>query len=183
MEDENQEVQNTQNTETQEPLVDVMAYDEARYLGIGSAESTNFQLMNVGVSKMEENTSPKEKNTQYVGDKSDTTKVTGYSNAFSLEMDLIKNQVVIEDLHDILYYRKTGVDAQRPVILVDLWKPIEGQTGVYRARKILTTASMTGKIPAPGEQIKLNGDLKGIGDFQYGTFDVATKAFTETSNS
>ncbi len=170
-------------TETQEPLADVMSYEEARYMGIGSVNSTDYQLMNVGVTKMDENANPIEKSVHFIGDKSKSNKITGYDNQFGLEMDLIKNEKVIEDIHDILYYRKTGVDAQRPVIIVDLWKPTEGKTGIYRARKILVTASMKDKIPAPGEQIKLTGDLKGIGDFQYGTFDVATREFTPATQN
>lgn len=163
--------------------VEIMSYDEARYMGVGKLDSTDIQLMNVGVSKMDESSNPTEKSVQYVGDKSKSTKVTGYDNQFGLEMDLIKNEKVIEDLHDIFYYRKTGVNAQRYVYIVDLWKPIKGKNGVYRARKIKASAVMSSKTPAPGETITLGGDLKGIGDFVYGEFDTSNKKFTEDSAS
>lgn len=167
----------------EEIQAEVMSYDEARYIGIGKLESTDIKLMNVGVSKMDESSNPTEKSVQYIGDKSKSNKITGYDNQFSLEMDLIKNEDVIEDLHDIFYYRKTGVDAQRYVYIVDLWKPIESKKGVYRARKIKVSAVMSSKTPAPGETITLGGDLKGIGDFVYGEFDTATKKFTEESST
>lgn len=169
-------------TETNEQ-VEIMSYDEARYIGVGKLDSDNIQLMNVGVSKMEESSNPTEKSIQYIGDKSKSNKVTGYDNQFGIEMDLIKNETVIEDLHDIFYYRKTGVSAQRYVYIVDLWKPVEDKTGVYRARKIKVSAVMSSKTPNPGETITVGGDLKGIGDFEYGTFDVATKTFTKTDTT
>ena len=175
----------TTNTITAEAIeqVDVMAYDEARYLGIGQLESSDIQLMNIGISKMEESSNPTEKSVQYIGDKSKSNKVTGYDTQFSIESDLIKNEAVVEDLYDIFYYRKVGVAAQRYLYLVDLWRPVADKTGVYKARKLKTTAVISSKTPNPGETITFAGDLKGIGDFEYGTFDVATKTFTKDNAS
>lgn len=160
--------------------VEVMTYDEARYLDIGTSESQNIQLMNTGISKMDESTNPTEKSVQYVGDKSKSNKVTGYDNQFSIESDLIKNEVVIEDLYNILYYRKTGADAQRDLYLVDLWKPITEKPNTFRARKIKTSVVLKDKTSAPGETITFSGDLKGIGDFVYGEFNVSNLTFTES---
>ena len=52
-------------------------------------------------------------------------------------------------------------------------------TGVYKARKITQTVSISGKTANPGEQISFTGSLKG-GDFVDGTFNVSTKTFTAT---
>lgn len=159
---------------------EVMAYDEAYYLDVDMTKKTaDIQLMNVGISKMEESSNPIEKSTQYIGDKSKSNKVTGYDNVFAIESDLIKNNVVVEYLYDIFRNRKTGKDAQQNLFIVELWNPVEGQAGTYKARKINTSAVISGKTPNPGETITFNGDLKGIGDFVDGTFNTSTKTFTE----
>lgn len=162
---------------------DVMTYDEARYLGVGGPNSENIQLMNVGITKMDESGNPTEKSVHYVGNKSKTNKVTGYDTQISVESDLIKNEVVVEDLYDIFYYRKTGAEAQRTVYLVDLWKPVKNEEGkevanTYRARKLKTSVVISDKASTPGETITFSGNLKGIGDFEYGKFNTSTKEFT-----
>ena len=164
-------------------LTDIMSYDEARYLGVGKLESTQIELMNIGITKLDESTNPAEKSVQYIGQKSKSNKVTGYDNQFSIESDLIKNEKVVEDIYDVLYYRKTGVEAQRYLYLVDLWKPVEEKTGVYKARKLKVSIVLSSKASTPGETITFSGDLKGIGDFEYGTFDISTKTFTASANN
>lgn len=161
---------------------EVMAYDEAYYLDVEETKASDatedIQLMNVGVSKFEESSNPTEKSVQYIGDKSKTNKVTGYDNQFSIESDLIKNDKVVMYLYSIFRDRKVGVYAQQNLYIVELWNPVKDQENTYKARKILTTAVLSGKTPNPGETITFNGDLKGIGDFVDGTFDTSTKKFT-----
>lgn len=163
-------------------MEEVMAYDEAYYLDIEETKKADaqedIQLMNVGVSKFEESSNPTEKSVQYIGDKSKTNKVTGYDNQFSIESDLIKNDKVVMYLYSIFRDRKVGVYAQQNLYIVELWNPIAEQEDTYKARKILTTAVLSGKTPNPGETIKFNGDLKGVGDFVDGTFNTSTKKFT-----
>lgn len=164
---------------------EVMSYDEAYYLDVESTKvagtKEQIELMNVGVSKFEESSNPTEKSVQYIGDKSKTNKVTGYDNQFSIESDLIKNNKVVEYLYSIFRDRKTGVYAQQNLYIVELWNPVEENAGTYKARKINTTAVITGKTPNPGETITFSGDLKGVGDFIDGTFNVTTKTFTPNS--
>ena len=111
--------------------VEVMAYDEARYLDIeatkGAEATADIQLMNVGVTKFDENSNPTEKNKQYVGDKSKTNTVTGYDNQFPIESDLIKNDKVVEYLYSIFRNRKTGKYAQQDLFVVELWNPVKEQ--------------------------------------------------------
>lgn len=161
---------------------EVMTYDEAYYLDIETTKASNatedIQLMNVGVTKFEESSNPTEKSTQYIGEKSKTNKVTGYDNQFAIESDLIKNDKVVMYLYSIFRDRKVGIYAQQNLYIVELWNPVEGQEDTYKARKLLTTAVISGKTPNPGETITFNGNLKGVGDFIDGTFNVSTKKFT-----
>lgn len=161
---------------------DVMAYDEAYYLDIedtkGAEAVPEIELMNVGVTSMEESTNPTEISTQYIGDKSATNKVTGYDNQFAFETNLIKNNKVVEYIYDIFRKRKTGIYAQQNLIIVELWNPVASTTGKYNARQLMTTTVLDTKTVTPGENINLTGTFKGVGDFVYGTFDVTTKTFT-----
>lgn len=163
---------------------EVMAYDEAYYLDVESTKAdgatADIELMNVGVSKFEESSNPTEKSVHYIGNKSKTNKVTGYDNQFSIESDLIKNDQVVMYLYDIFRNRKTGKFAQQNLFIVELWNPVENQENTYKARKLLTSAVISGKTPNPGETITFSGDLKGIGDFVDGTFNTTTKTFTPT---
>ena len=134
--------------------------------------------MNVGVTKFDENSNPKEKSKQYVGDKSSTNTVTGYDSQFSIESDLIKNEKVVEYLYSIFRDRKIGKYAQQDLFIVELWNPVTGSENTYKARKFKTTAVISSKPSNPGENITFSGDLKGVGDFVDGTFNTSTKTFT-----
>jgi hypothetical protein len=159
---------------------DVMAYNEAHYLDIGTTETPNIQLMNVGITQLDENSNPIEDSKQYIGDTNKTNKVTGYDDEFPINSDLISNDVVVADLYSIFRDRKTGFDSQRYHYIVDLWDLVTGTT--YRARKQLETVVITGKVANPGEQITFNGSLKGAGELIDGTFDTDTKTFVADSD-
>ena len=158
--------------------VDVMTYDEAHYFDIGTSTTPNVQLGGV-ITQLDENSNPTEQEKQYITDKSATTTVTGFNNEFPITMDLVKNEAVSEYFYEIFRDRKVGTDAKVIHYIVELWNET-ATTGVYKARKIVQTVSITGKTANPGEQITFTGSLKG-GDFVDGTFNTSTKAFTETA--
>lgn len=155
-------------------LTDVMTYDEAHYFSNASNE------INLGgvITELNESSNPTESEKQYIHEKSKRVNVTGFSNEFSLTMDMVKGDEVFDDLYQIFYQRKTGADAKRDHIIVNLWEPVTESENTYKARKINQTVEITDCEGNPGEQKTIKGSLKG-GDFIYGTFNVATKTFTE----
>lgn len=159
---------------------EVMTYDEAYYIDLGTSETPNIQLMNVGITQLNESSNPIEKSIQYIGDKAVSNKVTGYDNQFPITSDLIKNNAVVEALYDVFRQRKTGADAKFDFYIVELWNETT-TSGTYQARKITVSAVIESKEANPGETITFSGNLKGIGDFKYGTFVTATKQFTENA--
>lgn len=159
---------------------EVMTYDEAHYLDIGTSTTPDIELMNVGITQLNENSNPIEKSTQYIGDKSVSNKVTGYDNQFPITSDLIKNNDVVEALYNVFRERKTGAEAKFDYYIVELWNETS-TAGTYRARKITVSAVIESKENNPGETITFSGTLKGVGDFKYGTFVTATKQFTENA--
>ena len=160
-------------------MQDIMAYDEAHYFDIGTSETPDIVLGGV-ITQLDENSNPTESEKQYIGDKSKTVKVTGYSNEFPITADLVKGDEVCEHFYEIFTERKTGTDALVTHYIVELWNEVS--PGVYKARKITQSVIITGKVANPGEQITFTGSLKG-GEFVDGTFNVSTKTFTETATS
>lgn len=155
--------------------VEIMSYDVGRYLEIDG----KYELMNIGVTKADESSNPIESSKHYVGNKAKSTKVTGYDNQISLENDLIKNEPVIDELYDIWYYRKVGTEAQRNLVLADLFRPVANNKNEVYARKLMYSIIISDCNETPGEGVKFTGNLKGNGDFIYGKFNLETKTFTE----
>lgn len=160
-------------------MTDIMAYDEAHYFDIGTETVPNIVLGGV-ITQLDESSNPTESEKQYIGDKSKTVKVTGFSNEFPITSDLVKGDDVCEYLYGLFRDRKTGSDLLVSHYVVELWNEVT--TGVYKARKITQSTNITGKTANPGEQITFTGSFKG-GEFVDGTFNVATKTFTETATS
>lgn len=162
--------------------VDVMAYDEALYIDCETTKASNatpdIQLATVN-TKSEENSGPVEKAVQYTGDKSKTNKLIGYDNSHKITSDLIKNNKVSEYLYDIFRERKTGIYAQQNIFFVELWNKVSN--GVYKARKLYCTSVIDKVSRDPGATVNFDCTFKGASEFVYGTFDTATKTFTETA--
>lgn len=160
-------------SETNIELKDVMQYDVAHYFGI------NDEIVLGGViTEMTESSNPTENEKQYIHQKSKTTKVTGFNNEFPITMDMVKGDKVFDHMYNLFYRRKTTPDLDIPHYIVDLWKPVTDSENTYEARKIIQTCSISECNGAAGEQKQITGSLKG-GEFVYGTFNVATKTFTE----
>lgn len=160
-------------------MTDIMTYDEAHYFDISTTEEPNIVLGGV-ITQLDENSNPAESEKQYITDTSKTVKLTGFSNEFPITSDLVSGDDVCADFYAIFRDRKTGTDAVRTHYIVELWNEIS--TNVYKARKIIQSVIITGKVANPGEQITFTGSLKG-GEFVDGTFNTATKTFTATSTS
>lgn len=160
-------------SETTRELKDIMQYDVAHYFGIN-----NETTLGGVITEMTESSNPTEKEKQYIHQKTKDTEVTGFNNEFPITMDMVKGDDVFEYMYNLFYRRKTGADLKIPHYIVDLWKPVTGSENTYEARKIIQTCEITECNGAAGEQKQITGSLKG-GDFIYGTFNVATKTFTE----
>lgn len=154
--------------------MDVKAYDELHYFDIGK-----ITLGGV-ITKLDENSNPIESEKQYIQNKSKTTKITGFANEFPITQDLVSTDEVSKYFYELFRNRKTGDDLVLDHYIVELWNEVT--TGVYKARKIKQSVNISSKTGAPGEQLTFSGSLKG-GEFVDGTFNVATKTFTETPAS
>ena len=166
-----------ENVETNDEVVlqDIMQYDVAHYF-----EIENEIVLGGVITEMTEHANPNENEKQYIHQKTKTSKITGYSNEFPITMDMVKGDAVFEYMYNLFYERMTGENLNIPHYIVDLWKPVSGQTNTYYARKIVQSCNISECNGAAGEQKQITGSLKG-GDFVYGTFNVSTKTFTENA--
>ena len=166
-----------ENVETNDEVVlqDIMQYDVAHYF-----EIDDEIVLGGVITEMTEHANPNESEKQYIHQKAKTSKITGYSNEFPITMDMVKGDTVFEYMYNLFYERKTGENLNIPHYIVDLWKPVSGQTNTYCARKIVQSCNISECNGAAGEQKQITGSLKG-GDFIYGTFNVSTKVFTENA--
>ena len=154
--------------------MDVKAYDELHYFDIGT-----ITLGGV-ITQLDENSNPIESEKQYIQNKSKTTRITGFANEFPITQDLVNTDEVSKYFYELFRNRKTGDDLLLDHFIVELWNEVT--PGVYKARKINQSVNISSKTGAPGEQLTFAGSLKG-GEFIDGTFNVATKTFTETPAS
>lgn len=163
------------NSQTTTELKDIMQYDEAHYFKI----SEEIVLGGV-ITEMTESSNPIESEKQYIHQKSKTKKVTGFSNEFPITMDMVKGDKVFEYMYKLFYERKTGSDLNIEHYIVNLWEAVAEQQNTYKARKIVQTCKITECNGSAGEQKQITGSLDG-GEFEYGTFNVTTKTFTENA--
>lgn len=164
-------------------MKDIMEYDEGHYFGIpsGTGENATTTITLGGViTSLTESSNPTESEKQYIHEKSKRVNVTGFSNEFPIEMDMVKGDAVFEDFYGIFYNRSTGSDAKRDHYIVNLWEPVTGTDNTYKARKINQSVEIEECNGEAGEQKQITGSLKG-GDFVYGTFNTSTKTFTENA--
>ncbi len=151
-------------------------YQEADYLNVAvTAEQEQFELMNTGFTKIDDSPSAQTGTRRYVGDKSSTKSIKGYDWSAPFEMDMIESQAAIAFITNIGRKELTGDEAETDYVRVDLTGE-KGDKG-YPARKRRVAIEVSSFEDNEGE-LKGSGNLLGIGDWEEGYFDTATKTFT-----
>ena len=113
-------------------------YQEASYLKVGE----NFELMGTGFTELNEDPGAQTTSKKYINDKSSTSSITSYEGEHGFTADQIPSENVIKDLVSIGKERKTGADAEREFVRVDLDEKVEGDTTgtVFKARMFTVAA-------------------------------------------
>lgn len=150
-------------------------YQEAAYLKVGE----NFELMGTGFTELNEDPGAQTTSKKYINDKSSTSSITSYEGEHAFTADQIPSEAVIEDLISIGKERKTGADAERELVRVDLDKKVVGADGdtTFKARKFNVAAEISSFSDNDGE-LQVEGTLHDKGDPVIGKFDTKTKTFT-----
>lgn len=91
-------------------------YQEAAYIEVGEA----YELAGTGFEKLDEEPGAQTSSKKYINDKSSTSSITSYEGTHPFTADQILSEKVIEDFVSIGKLRKTGGDAERSLVRVDL---------------------------------------------------------------
>ena len=145
---------------------------QASYLKVDSA----FELLAVFTENVE---SPSAQTTskRYTVDSNTTQSVTGYEWSSSFTGDQMESDEVVKYIRNIGEMCLTGSDAESEYLIVDL-DQAAATAGSYRARKF-NVAIQVDEFPDNDGELGLSGSFLGQGDPILGTFDTATKTFTE----
>ena len=160
----------------------VLRWMIADYLNTGTTGSPVYSLMGTGFNKIDEQLNPQTKETAYVDDQSKTTRTLGYKNVFPFDAEVFTDELAMMKIYNIARNRLVGSNAEVDFIRTDITVNTSGVplTTAVPARKFRCSVEVTEFSGTPTEELKLTGNLNGIGDHVDGTFMLATKIFTPT---
>lgn len=153
-------------------------YQEASYLEVADA----YELMGTGFTELNEDPGAQTSSKKYINDKSSTSSITSYEGEHGFTADQIPSEKVIKDLISIGKERKTGIDAERNFVRVDLDEKADGDTSgtAFKARMFRVAVEISSFSDNDGE-LQVEGTLHDKGDPVLGKFDTKTKTFTPDS--
>lgn len=157
--------------------------------GSGETATVSYELMGTGFEKIDESPNAQVDKVHYVNMVSASSDVSKYEPEFAYDSNIIASEKVIMDIYDIGTRQKTGEDAIRDYVRVELfrpYKPSEGtaeSTEVFKARRFLCTVGVSSVSGNGGENIKVSGSLQPVEDAVDGYFNIKTKTFdTDPAN-
>lgn len=165
-------------------MKNIFRYDIFVYLNISKTkEQEEYELMGPGFNKIDESPGAKTDSTCYVHEKTSTSTITQYESKFAYEAEAMADNRSVMDLYNTGRNHETGLDAERDIVVVDLYDPVAESDGTYQARKFRVANNVDSYSGNGGEKIKVSGSLEAVGDPIQGTFNVKTKTFTEKEAS
>lgn len=155
----------------------------ADYLNVGTGDTEEYALMGFGFETLDEEYGAQTDTSCYINQETASTTVISYDGEFPYSFALIKEEKALMSLQRTGRNHETGTDAERDYVRADLFDPVEGNEGSYKARKFRVTNVPTATKGNGGEKVKTDGSLKTVGDPIQGTFNVKTKTFTADTES
>lgn len=148
-----------------------MRYQFAAYMKCDLLSTPAYKLMGEGFTDMTESKNPIEYSRKYIHEKSERSDVTGYSPSLSYSMDYYTDDPVAAEIRAVTDDELVGTEAQREIILVDLF---DGDaTNGYAAYKRTYSIIPDGKGSGTDALI-YTGNLKATGEKVKGTFVLPT---------
>lgn len=158
----------------------VMRQQIADYLDTGTGDAPSYALMGVGFNTLDESPNAQKDSKTYVHQKAQTTTIKGYQTTFAFDTDLISSDEAVMALYDIGRNQKIGGDAEVNYVRVELFQPVTGADAenTFHARRFKVAVEVASIAGEGGGNVKVTGNLNGVGDFIDGTFNTTTRAFT-----
>ena len=159
----------------------VQRYEIATYLNIAEeGQAETYAVMGTGFKTLDESPHPNVEKEAFINDKVASASVDNYEPSFAFDSYLIKDSDVILNLYKIGRNQLTSIDAERDIIVVDLWDKASADTTTeFKARKIRVSVEVSDHSGEGAKPVSVKGNLNQVGDLTQGTFNTATKSFTE----
>ena len=135
-----------------------------------------------GFTGLDESPNAQTDSVAYISDTSTTTTVTGYETQFAFTADLIYSELAVAFIYDIGTRQLTGGEAETDYVRIEIFKGTVSP-GVYPARKFRVAIELTDISGGGTEKIVMDGNLNNVGQYEDGTWDMATRDFTPLSAS
>ena len=149
-----------------------------QYYGIGS---TPTYYLCTPFTKLNEENNPEKDDSSFINDVNSSPSIIGYKNGFTFEAQVHEGDEVVDDLVAIAREQKTGTNAERYIVDVDMNKEDGVTSGSYYARKFKVAVECTPPAGDPKSITKMTGTMHQIGDVSLGLFAVATKTWSDTA--
>lgn len=147
------------------------------YIGIAAGDKPEFALMGTGFTDLNDSPSAQTSSKKYINNKSATKGISGYDWSAPYTTDRILEDKAIDFICEIGEKELTGADAEADYVKVDLDKKVGASGTEYEARKRKVAVEVAEFTNNDGE-MQASGNLLGITDWEFGKFDITTKAFT-----
>lgn len=158
----------------------IFRYLIADYLDISQNGTPDVHLMNV-FENVDESPNAQTTDKHYTTDKSTTTITTGYQTQFKITGDRYKDNAVTDFITKIAEEQLLGV--QTLFYRVNLWKPIEGKTNTFYARKFIVEFAIDTLGGDGGDIATVEGNMNAQGDVVVGEFNTEAKEFTAAEDA
>lgn len=167
-------------------MATIQRYQIADYLeikptaqgGVGQGVDSVFELMGTGFNTLDENPSAQTESKVYINDKAATSIIKSYQPQFPFDSDLMVSENPIMELYSIGRNQRTGADAQREYVRVELFAPhvvagppaLGANQNAFKARKFKVAVEVSSMSGAGAETVVVSGNLNTVGDFIDGYF-------------
>lgn len=143
----------------------------------------SFELLGTGFRELNEEPGAQVRSKRYINQKSTSKGISGYEWQSPFAADQIRSEKAIEFICSIGEFQKTGAEAERDYIIVDLDKKAESEDSetLYKARKIKVAIEVS-KFGNEDGEMTCEGNFLGVSDVIAGTFDTATKKWKDTAS-
>lgn len=150
--------------------------ERQHYMNTGTSTAPVWSLIGEGFTDFTESKNAVSYQRRYIHEAKKRTDVTGYAPVIDYELEVYKNNPVIEKIRKITDLELTGDEAKVDVLSVDLFDETES-AGVYTAVR-RSYSVIPDECGSGTDSLCYTGTMKAVGDITKGKFTRSTSTFT-----
>ncbi|MDR1801893.1 MAG: hypothetical protein LBQ95_08665 [Lachnospiraceae bacterium] len=146
------------------------------YLSVGTiTDSPTYAYMGLSFTEVGDSPSAVTGEKKYVGMVSASKSIKGYNWSAAFSCDQVPDADAVEDIRSIGENEVTGSDAERYYVKVDL--SATAAAGAYPAKRRKVAVEVS-DFPNDDGDLQISGNLLGVTDWENGTFNTTTLAWS-----